>query len=168
MSPAASQPWTLALADHRSFLPPVSYLVDLMPGILVFGAGLTILVAPLTATIMGSVPVANSGVASAINNAISRIGPQLAGAAIFVGVTSLFYRDLGRRLPGLDTTSAAVRAQLSPLNPPHFASAAQAVAAVGASTDAFHLAMLASAGLLLLGGLINAVGIRRIPDNAIS
>ena len=163
--PADSQPWRLVLADSVSLIPPLSYFTDLLPGVLLFGAGITLLVAPLTATVMGSVPVENSGVASAVNNAISRIGPQLAGAVIFVAVTALFYSDLAGRLPGLDTGSAAVRANLSPINPAHGVPAAQAAAAVAASTDAFHLAMLACALLLVVGGVVNAVGIRPIPHN---
>jgi hypothetical protein len=52
------------------------------------------MVAPLTTALMTSVPVRNSGVASAINNAISRVGPQLAGAVIFVAITASFYSGM--------------------------------------------------------------------------
>ena len=52
-------------------VPPVSTLVDVLPAVLVFGVGISLVVAPLTTTLMGSVPVRNSGLASAINNAIS-------------------------------------------------------------------------------------------------
>ncbi len=50
-----------------------NYWWQVLPGILVFGLGLTMTVAPLTAGILGAVPTANAGVGSAINNAISRI-----------------------------------------------------------------------------------------------
>lgn len=134
---------------------------DLLPGQIAFGVGVAIMVAPLTTALMASVPVARSGIASAINNAISRVGPQLAGAAIFVAVTATFYASLAALAPGLDVTEAAVRATYPPLNRPvGDVPAGLLEAAARASTDAFHLAMLIAAGLLLAGGLVNAVGIR--------
>ena len=72
-----------------------------MPGLIVFGIGLMIMVAPLTTALMTSVPKHNAGVASAVNNAISRVGPQLAGALIFVaGDHRLPSRDLTRSAAG--------------------------------------------------------------------
>ena len=121
----------------------------------------TIMVAPLTTALMASVPVARAGLASAINNAVSRVGPQLAGAAIFVAITATFYATLGALAPQLDVTSAEVRAGFPPLNrplgevPPDVLSAA-----IRASTEGFHLAMVISTGLLLAGAVVNAVGIR--------
>src|SRR5438874_11953871 len=85
---------------------------------LVFGFGLSVMVAPLTSALMGSVPAHNSGVASAINNAISRVGPQLAGALIFVAITSSFYAGMQARVTGLDTSSAELRREVAPLNRP--------------------------------------------------
>jgi hypothetical protein len=119
------------------------------------------MVAPLTTCLMQSVPVHNAGVASAINNAISRIGPQLAGAAIFVAVTASFYQGLAARAPGLDPSSPELRAKIAPLNAPApDVPADQSAAARSESADAFHLAMLISAGLLAAGAVVNAVGIR--------
>ena len=58
----------------------------------------------------------------------------------------------------------AVRAQVQPLTrPPADTDPVLMEAARQASTDAFHLAMLVSAGLLLAGATINAVGIRNPP-----
>ena len=48
------------------------------PMILLFGFGLSLVVAPLTSTLMSSVPVGNAGLASAINNSISRVGTAAA------------------------------------------------------------------------------------------
>jgi hypothetical protein len=135
--------------------------VDLLPGFLVFGAGLTMMVAPLTTALMTSVPSRNSGVASAINNAISRVGPQLAGALIFVAIAATFYHGLATRVPNLDTSSSSIRSKAAPLNqpdpglPPEVRRAARQ-----ASTHSFHLGMLISAGLLFAGAAVNAVGIR--------
>jgi EmrB/QacA subfamily drug resistance transporter len=54
--------------------PGVSYITGVLPGVLLFGAGLTLLVAPLTTTVLGSVKETDSGIASGINNAVSRLG----------------------------------------------------------------------------------------------
>jgi hypothetical protein len=123
-----------------------------------FGIGLMIMVAPLTTALMTSVPSQNSGVASAVNNAISRVGPQLAGALIFVAIAASFYHGIAAR--GIDTSAPDFRSRVAPLNEPAGESAAVRRAAREASTDAFHIAMLISAGLLLAGAAVNAVGIR--------
>jgi predicted MFS family arabinose efflux permease len=159
--PGTSTPWKLQPADPSTYLPPVSYLTDFLPGSIIFGIGAMIMVAPLTTALMTSVPVRNSGVGSAINNAISRVGPQLAGALIFVFLTANFYSSLASHLPGIDVTSSSFRSQVSPLNTP---ADPQLIAVVrDASTSSFHLAMLVGAGLLLVGALVNAVGIRNMP-----
>jgi EmrB/QacA subfamily drug resistance transporter len=156
--PASSMAWHLQLSDPRTFIPPGSYFVDLFPSSIVFGIGIMITVAPLTTALMTSVPSHNSGLASAINNAISRVGPQLVGAVIFIFITNTFYSELAMLKPGVDVTAKQFRQTVSPLNP----SSNPALAAVVriASTDAFHLAMLVGATLLLAGAIVNAVGIR--------
>jgi len=155
--PAGSKPWALQPSDPSTYLPPLSYFTDFLPGGIIFGLGIMIMVAPLTTALMTSVPVRNSGVASAINNAISRVGPQLAGALIFVFLTASFYSDLASRLTGVDVNSETFRASVSPLNRPPDATLVAVVR--DASTSSFHIAMLLSAALLLLGALVNAVGI---------
>ena len=62
----------------------VNYWTQLLPGVLLFSIGLTATVAPLTAAILGSIPPGQSGIGSAINNAVSRIAGLVAIA--FVGV----------------------------------------------------------------------------------
>jgi EmrB/QacA subfamily drug resistance transporter len=162
--PSDSQAWHATLGRPTSLLPPGSVLVDLLPAILVFGLGISLLVAPLTTALMTSVPARNSGLASAINNALSRIGPLLATAVIFIGVTASFYGGLGERLPGLAVNTATVRDRFPPLNAPENtpspATEAEITAARGASTDAFHLAMLIAAGLCAAGAVVNGIGIR--------
>src|SRR6266542_4771320 len=76
--PADSDGWVFGSTAPARLVPPVSYYVDLLPAYLLYGMGIAILVAPLTTALMSSVPKQNSGVASAVNNAISRVGPQLA------------------------------------------------------------------------------------------
>jgi hypothetical protein len=160
--PPTSTAWQLRPDDPSTFLPPFAFLIDFLPASIVFGIGLGILVAPLTAALMSSVPVANAGLASSINNAISRIGPQLAGAVIFVAVSAVFYSSLASRIPGTDPSSTALRAEVSPLNPPVASAPIEVMAqSRGASGDAFRTGMLIAAGLLVAGAAANAVGLER-------
>lgn len=159
--PFDSIPWRLELADSATWLPTAGYWFDFFPSYVIFGLGISIMVAPLTTALMRSVPGRQAGLASAINNAISRVGPQLAGALIFIIVTASFYASLEARLPFLDTSSPQVRAAFPPLNPPtepHLA-IEQLYRVTEASTDAFHLAMLAAAGLLVAGAVVNGLWI---------
>lgn len=59
-----------------------SYWWQVLPGMIVFGLGLSITVSPLTAAILGSIEPARSGIASAVNNAVSRVAGLLAVAAV--------------------------------------------------------------------------------------
>ena len=165
--PADSEPWRLGTGPSSSILPPASYLTDLLPAILVFGFGLSIMVAPLTTALMTSVPASKAGVASAVNNAISRVGSPLVNALIFVAVASSFYTSIGNLVPSVDVDAPAFRDQVAPLNePPSDVSPEVRAAATSASTDAFHLATLVAAGLLLVGAVVNGVGIRNPPPSS--
>jgi EmrB/QacA subfamily drug resistance transporter len=62
------------------------YLTDILPALVVFGVGLTIMVAPLTATVLAAAPDAMAGVASGVNNAVARTGSLLAVAALPLAV----------------------------------------------------------------------------------
>jgi EmrB/QacA subfamily drug resistance transporter len=158
--PAGSQGWVLG-GRSGTILPPAGYFTDLLPGLVVYGAGLSIMVAPLTTALMTSVPARNSGVASAVNNAISRVGSPLVNALIFVAVAASFYATIGRQVPDVDTGSREFRNAVAPLNqpsedvPPEVRAAARQ-----ASTESFHLAMLVAAGLMAAGAAINGFGIR--------
>ena len=159
--PAGSAGWVLGTGASKSILPPGSYFTDLLPGIVLFGIGLSIMVAPLTTALMTSVPAKNSGVASAINNAISRVGSPLVNALIFVVVASTFYGAIAHHVPGAPTGSAQFREDVAPLNQPQGSVSPQIrVAARDASVDAFHLAMLVAAAMLLTGAAVNGFGIR--------
>jgi len=59
-----------------------SYLTDVLPAVIVFGLGLTMTVAPLTATVLASADVRHAGVASGVNNAVARAAGLLAVAGL--------------------------------------------------------------------------------------
>lgn len=69
--------------------PDASYLADVLPAVLVFGLGLSALVAPLTGAVLGSVSTDRAGIASGVNNAVARTAQLLAVAALpgLAGIT---------------------------------------------------------------------------------
>ena len=129
--------------------------------LIVFGLGISLLVAPLTTALMSSIPVNNAGLGSAINNAVSRAGSPLVSAVLFIAITATFYPSLAGLVPGVDVDDPALREQVQPLTSvPDDVDPEIAAAAREASADAFQLAMIVSAGLLLAGATINGFGIR--------
>ncbi|WP_331272342.1 MFS transporter [Motilibacter aurantiacus] len=72
-----------------------SYARDVLPGVLLFGLGLAVTVAPLTATVLGSVEDRFAGTASGVNNAVARAAGLLAVAALplAVGLSGDDYSD---------------------------------------------------------------------------
>jgi EmrB/QacA subfamily drug resistance transporter len=62
--------------------PNASYLMDVLPAVIVFGLGLSLLVAPLTATVLMAAENRYAGVASGVNNAIARAAGLLAVAVL--------------------------------------------------------------------------------------
>jgi hypothetical protein len=155
-----SQPWAATLSDPSTLVPPVDALVGPLPAGLIFGTGIALLVAPLTTALMSSVPSRNSGVASAINNALSRVGQPLVAAAVFIAVSGTFYATLAAAVPGTDPNDPAIR-QFEALNPPPPDAPEELKAAAKvASTDAYHVAVLVSAALLIAGAVVNYVGLR--------
>jgi EmrB/QacA subfamily drug resistance transporter len=160
--PADSPAWRASVSQPVSLIPPAQTWFDLLPSLLVYGLGIAIMVAPLTTALMTSVPARHSGLASAINNAVSRIGPLLAGAVIFIGITASFYNGLGSRL-GIATDTPAVRERFPALYLPEKGSPSEVAAARTASTDSYHLAMLIAAALCLGGAAANGLGIVNPP-----
>jgi EmrB/QacA subfamily drug resistance transporter len=159
--PVDSAPWLASLDDPASLIPPLDVLTDVLPGMILFGAGISCIVAPLTTTLMSSVATRYAGLASALNNSLSRVGQPLLGAFVFIAISAMFYAALGGLVPGLDTTDPAVQAALQPLNMPPAGTPPEQVAAVQqASMDAFHLAMLVSTGLLVIGAAVSRFGLR--------
>jgi len=80
---------------------------------------------------------------------------------IFVAITASFYSALAAHVPGLDPSDPAVRSAIVPLNPPKPGTPAVEVAAAKvASVDAFHLAAMVSAGLMIAGSATSWFGLR--------
>ncbi|QGN46390.1 DHA2 family efflux MFS transporter permease subunit [Micromonospora sp. WMMC415] len=79
----------------RGVGPGASYWRDVLPGVAIFGLGLTLVVAPLTASVLAAVEDRFAGVASGFNNAASRAGGLLAVAALplLVGLSGTGYEQ---------------------------------------------------------------------------
>jgi EmrB/QacA subfamily drug resistance transporter len=70
------------LALMARVVPGTTYLNAVLPAVVMFGIGLAITVAPLTAAVLSAVPDAYAGTASGVNNAISRVAGLLAVAVL--------------------------------------------------------------------------------------
>ena len=79
VGPLLSAAGTLVLASLDS---DATYLTDVLPGVTLFGLGLSATVAPLTATVLAAAPVSRAGVASGVNNAVARSAGLLMVAAL--------------------------------------------------------------------------------------
>jgi EmrB/QacA subfamily drug resistance transporter len=145
------------------------YVADVLPAILVFGLGLAATVAPLTATVLDSVEERHVGIASGINNGVSRVAGLLAiavlGAVISAHFGSALDSNLGDRPLGNDAAGIVDDAKAQPLAVPETGDlpAAEArrvsTAAADASTSGFHLGVAIAGLLMILGGIASGLGI---------
>jgi EmrB/QacA subfamily drug resistance transporter len=85
--------------------PGADYLADVLPGMLVFAFGLTLTVAPLTATVLAAAPREHAGIASAVNNDVARAAGLLAVAVLPVaaGISGAGALDPARFNDGFHT-----------------------------------------------------------------
>jgi len=120
-----------------------SYAADVLPAVLVFGLGLSATVAPLTATVLDSVQEHHVGIASGINNGVSRVAGLLA-IAVLGAVISAYFAAHATGVSGGPLTASAP----------------------GVSTSAFHLGIGIAGLLMIAGGIVAAVGIEN-PGRAV-
>jgi len=146
-------------------LPAVggSYWKTFFPAVVVLGLGMAVSVAPLTTTVMASVARERAGVASGINNAVSRTAGLLAVAALGIVMLHAFDSSLSRRLDALDVPAEArssldaQRVRLAGAEIPgnlDSRTQTQLKQAVAESfVQGFRILMLIAAALALLGAL---------------
>jgi hypothetical protein len=84
--------------------PHASYVADVLPAVLVFGVGLVLTVAPLTATVLATADVRHAGVASGVNNAVARAASLLAVAGLpaIAGLGAASYQSAAKFGAGFD------------------------------------------------------------------
>jgi EmrB/QacA subfamily drug resistance transporter len=151
------------------------YPGEVLPGLLVFGTGLAATVAPLTTTVLDSVEPSHAGVASGINNDVSRIAGLLAIAVLGAVITANFTSEVDGALAARTLTPAQERTVADARTRPLASAESRGIrpgdrAVIGAAIDdaavsAFHLALGLSGALMIAGGLIAAAGIRN-PERA--
>jgi EmrB/QacA subfamily drug resistance transporter len=145
-----------------------SYWTSFFPGIAALGVGMGIVVTPLTTAVMGSVSSERSGVASGVNNAVSRAAGLVAVAALGLLLRARFDHALDERLATLDLPPpvlASVVSERRKLGAADFSAVDGATRAVvsAAFADAyvagFRALTTASAILAALGALAARVSI---------
>jgi EmrB/QacA subfamily drug resistance transporter len=156
----------IAAAGFALFAVPAvggAYWATFLPAVTVLGFGMAVTVAPLTTTVMNSVGPDLAGLASGINNAVSRAGALLALAVFGAVMSAAFEPALDRRISAMDLPPAVQRGieeqrpRLAAMAVPAGVDAATASAirrSVGeAFVAGFRRVMLACAVLALLSAL---------------
>ncbi len=146
------------------------YPTEVLPAILIFGLGLAATVAPLTATVLDSVAERRVGIASGVNNGVSRVAGLLAIAVLGAVISAHFGASLDADLGPAPLSPAAAHsvsdAKAQPLAIPKTGPLAPAeasrvrTASASASTSAFHLGVLIAGLLMIAGGIASGFGIQ--------
>lgn len=145
------------------------YVTEVLPGILVFGLGLSATVAPLTATVLDSVEERHVGIASGVNNGVSRVAGLLAIAVLGAVISAYFGAGLDDNLgdrplgPRAERTVSDAKAQPLAVPDTEALPPVQAArvdsASADASTSAFHLGIAIAGILMIVGGIVSGFGI---------
>jgi EmrB/QacA subfamily drug resistance transporter len=146
-----------------------AYLTDFLPAMIVFGLGLSATVAPLTATALNSVEERRAGVASGINNGVSRVAGLLAIAILGAVIAGSFKSSIDEEVVGASLTPEASRvvadaqekslAAADTTGLPGAEATFVANSVTDASERAFHIGMALAGGLMIVGGVVAGIGI---------
>jgi EmrB/QacA subfamily drug resistance transporter len=158
----------LGLALMTRTQPDSSYLTVILPAMLVMGAGMASTMAPMTAAVMGSVPVQRAGVASAATNTSRELGGVFGIALLGAVVTSAFKRDFLAKLVGFGVPAGQAHAIVDRANSSGAASGhvpagapAQAIDAIKESfTHAMHIGLWVAVAFALLASVVSFVFVR--------
>lgn len=132
------------------------FVTQVLPAVAVFGLGMALTVAPLTATVLGSAAAEHAGIASGVNNAVARVAGLLAIAVVGAFVAAAFAAELQRRVPGAgDALLEAARRR------PFVAVDGHEAASDAASVLALHRAMVVSAVFMVAAGVLCLTTLRR-------
>jgi EmrB/QacA subfamily drug resistance transporter len=165
--PLVAGPLVTAAGFAAFMLPGAggSYWTSFFPAILLLGFGMTVTVAPLTTTVMNALDAAHAGVASGVNNAVSRAAGLLAIALLGIVMQRAYDGELDRRIAATQLPAALVqqldaqRGKLAaPALPPSTPPAARKAvedAVAGAFVHGFRW-MMGMSALLALGGAVCA------------
>ncbi|HYF28182.1 MAG TPA: MFS transporter [Baekduia sp.] len=142
-----------------------TYVSDVLPAVVVFGVGLAMTVAPLTATVLAAADQRHAGVASGINNAVARVAGLLAIAVVGAVIAGAYRAETA---PLREVLVAVEEVRERPLTPPSEVVAledpdvAARADALGreASVTAFGWGIGVAGGLVATGGLVSLAGIR--------
>ena len=150
-----------------------TYWTTYFPAVVVLALGMAITVAPLTTAVMGSVGQSQAGVASGVNNAVSRASGLLAIAVLGIVVAAFFNGNLDSSIASMHLPSAAThaldvqRGRLGAAQAPASLDPATRAALTNHIHDAFiggfRVAMLAGAALALVSAVSAAVLIEGKP-----
>jgi len=156
----------IAAGGYALFIRPGvggSYWTEFFPAMFALGLGMAISVAPLTTTVMNSVKQGHAGIASGINNAVSRTAGLLAIAVLGLVMVQSFNRSFDRNLDHLavsaevrrtlDTERSKLAAAEIPIEVNEETRAAIKQAINASFIRGFRIVMLAGAVLALLSSL---------------
>ena len=151
-----------------------SYWTTFFPAVAVLGIGMAISVAPLTTTVMAAVKVRQAGIASGINNAVSRTAGLLSIAALSIVVLNAFNYSLERRMatlgipPEVQQRLLTQPSKLAGIEVPVDLAVEMKIrlqtAIFQSFVDSFRLVMFIAVGLALASAIVAALMIRKRVD----